>query len=115
MKTYFFAILLCALAMYSCTACEGAASSVSDCEKRDLETGAYRCWYGEVKAYVLGQTIDKKECGPLTKEEYDNIEKYMEDGRKQIESLGGKIDKFKIDCNSNYIIISMLALLLLFL
>ena len=115
MKAYFFVILLGALAMYSCTDCDGPASSLSDCEKRDVPTGAYRCCFGDFKVTVLGITKETKECGPITKDQYDNIEKLIEDSKKQIESLGGIVDRYDVDCNSNYIIISMLALLLLFL
>ena len=115
MKAYFFVILLGALAMYSCAECEGSGSSVSDCEKRTLPAGAYRCCYGESKVTFMGETQETKGCGPITKDQYDNIEKYMEDLKKQSEAFGAKVDKFSIDCNSNYIIISMLGLLLLFL
>jgi len=115
MKAYFFVILLGALTMYSCTECKGSATSVSDCEKKTLSEGEYRCCFGDIKVTIMGKTQEIKECGPLTKEQYDNFEKYLEDGIKKIEAFGGKIDKLSIDCNSNYIIISMLALLLLFL
>jgi len=115
MKAYFFVILLGALAMYSCAECEGSASSVSDCEKRTLPTGAYRCCYGESKVTFMGATTETKGCAPITKDQYDNIEKFMEDLKKQSEAIGAKVDKLSVDCNSNYIIISMLGLLLLFL
>ena len=115
MKAYFFVILFGALAMYSCANCEGPATSVSDCEKRTLPAGGYRCCFVDFKVTVMGEPQITKECGSLTKEEYDNIDKVLEDGKKRVEEFDGKIDKFSIDCNSNYIIISMLTLLLLFL
>ena len=115
MKAYFFVILFGALAMYNCADCEGSASSVSDCEKRTLPEGAYRCCFADVKVTIMGQTKESKEFGPITKDQYDNIEKFMEEAKKQVEAFGGKIDRYEVDCNSNYIIISMLALLLLFL
>ena len=115
MKAYFFVILLGALAMYSCDVCSGTASSVSDCEKKDIPTGVYRCCFVDFKVTAMGATTETKGCAPITKDQYDNIEKYMEDAKKQMEAFGAKIDKYDVDCNSNYIIISMLALLLLFL
>ena len=115
MKAYFFVILLGALAMYNCEECEGTGSSLKDCKQRDIPEGAYLCCFAEFKITVMGMTQEGQQCGSLTKEQYDNLDRYMEDTRRQIESLGGKIDKYEIDCNSNYIIISMLSLLLLFL
>ena len=115
MKAYFFVILFGALAMQSCTKCGGLATSISDCEKRTLPAGDYRCCFVDSKVTVMGEVQITKECGSLIKEEYDNIDKVLEDGKKRIEEFDGKINKFSIDCNSNYIIISKLALLLLFL
>ena len=115
MKAYFFVILLGALAMYNCTDCEGPASSLSDCKSRTLPGGAYRCCFVEAKGTYMGTTSETKACGSVTKTEYDNIEKLIEEAKKQMEAIGGKIDKYDVDCNSNYIIISMLGLLLLFL
>ena len=115
MKAYFFVILLGALAMYNCEACEGTASSLKDCKQRDIPEGAYLCCFADFKITLMGMTQEGKTCGSLTKEQYDNLDKYMEESSKEIEALGAKIDRYEIDCNSNYIIISMLSLLLLFL
>ena len=115
MKAFLFTILLGALAMYNCASCEGTASSVSDCEKLDVPEGGYRCCYVDYKVTVLGVTQEKKECDSVTKEQYDNIDSYIDNSIKQVESLGGKVDKFSVDCHSIYLIGSLLSLLLLFL
>ena len=109
MKSFIFIILLVILlSQYECsTECTGTGSSKKDCNTRNLSEGEYKCCY----YYWKFGGDEHKQCRALTRTEYENFEKYI----KTYEDIAKKADKFSFDCNSNYIIISMLWLLLLLL
>ena len=82
------------------------ATGVDDCNARDKVnvdgSEAYRCCYLE-----SGQI---KMCVPLTKDQYDEID----DAIDKFEGQPGYED-VSIDCRANYIMISLISLILLFL
>lgn len=81
------------------------ASSAKDCHDLTVQTGYKYC------CYVDGKDKDGNEskgCMPVTEENYKNIKDYIDSLKKL--STGGKINKF--DCNSNYLRISLISLLL---
>ena len=84
--------------------CENPDSSrvsVDYCNSLQVDTGDYRCCFVE---YSGG-----KDCRSLSKEEYDDIDKAIDD----VESNGyGDVD---IDCGSKYIISSLLTVILILL
>ena len=108
-----FSLILIALLMmqYDSKACldltGGTATGVDDCNGRDKgkdSTGneIYRCCYLE--------SGEAKMCYPVTKEVYDEID----DAIDEYESQTGKSD-VSIDCGTNYIMISLISLIVLFL
>ena len=93
--------------------CGGVANSQSDCEKLKLGEGYYRCCFVEQEGKVQGQSIDYKGCVPVTKEIYDKIDDYIDEQEDNAEA-GVEIDEYSIDCGSNYLVVSLLIIILLF-
>ena len=60
-----------------------------------------------------GENIELKLCNSITKEQYDNIKDYIKEKIKENGKGGAKCRKFSIDCNSNYLVFSLLSLILL--
>ena len=92
---------------------EQDASKQKDCEKYKLEDGDYKCCFVEFK---IGPD-EGKFCEAYSKEKYDKIEEDVKKAKDGIEEDGVKVkyDKISIDCGAQYIIISLLSLILLFL
>ena len=103
-----FAILLVLQFNFVTNDCEGSASKVEDCQSKTLGTGQYKCCLYEVE-YDGGSGSG---CVGVTKEEYDNIDDYIDKAEENSEYADPDID---IDCSSNYLLISLLSLILLFL
>ena len=56
-----------------------------------------------------------KSCIPVTQTDYDKIKDYIKDYEKEAkDELGFEVD-ISIDCASNYVMISLLSLIILFL
>ena len=93
---------------------EKTASGVGDCE--NLKAGDYyKCCFVDYE-YTdpeNGEGHDKY-CEPITKDFYDNIKDEIDKEEKAAKAAGGKAD-ISIDCSSNYVMISLLTLILLFL
>ena len=84
---------------------ESSPSSAKDCQNHKVPTSMKYC------CFVSGKDKNGKEskhCIPLSEDSYNNIKKYIEDAEKL--SDGGKIKK--LDCNSNYLKLSLISLLL---
>ena len=109
MKSFIFLILVVILlSQYECVEeCSGSGSNSSDCNNRDLRASDYKCCY----YYYEMAGREYKECVPISKVEYDDFEQYL----KFYEKVKKAADKFSFDCSCNYIIISMLWLVLLLL
>ena len=93
---------------------DGTVKDEDNCHNRKLEDGDYRCCFVEVEGTFQGQKRESKSCLPLTKDEYDKIDDLV-DAQKKAVGEGNQIDDSSIDCASNYIMISLLSLILLFL
>ena len=81
------------------------SNGVEDCNSRKLPDGStyYRCCFVEIE----DEGSELKTCIPLTKEQYDDIDGTIKSLKKQ-----GDYDDIEIDCESNYIILSLLSLIL---
>ena len=99
--------------------CDGhGASSVDECQKYkfneddvDGDGNPYKyCCYS--KAEADGKT--KTECISLTQKDYDDIDDFIDDLEKLAKDYA-KIDAdYSVDCSSNYIMISLLSLIVIF-
>ncbi len=93
---------------------DGTVNDEDICHDRTLQRGVFRCCYVEAEGTFDGKKSKVKLCVPVTKEQYDEIEDFVDAMKKDVDE-GDKIDEYSIDCASNYIMISLLSLLLLFL
>ena len=103
-----FAILLVLQFNFVTNDCSGDASKVEDCQSKTLGTGEYKCCLYETE-WDGGSGSG---CIPLTQDQYDNIDDFID---KEEENSGLDDIDIDIDCNSNYLLISLLSLILLFL
>lgn len=111
MKTLYVLLVLTLIAQCLSTKCVDFTqqpSKAEDCNNRELDSGYYRCCFMEVETKKSGKT---KYCGPVTKEQYDDIDDYIDKAEDNAEVT---VEDFSIDCGSNYIVISILSLILLF-
>ena len=96
--------------------------SADDCKDKltdyDKDNGNAYCCY-----FSYSKKSENNRCTGLSKKEYDNIGKYMKIQKKYLEmgKIQNEIDpdddyedvgKIKVDCNSNYIKLGILILLL---
>ena len=82
-------------------------SGVEDCEKLNAGEGYHCCFW---KSKYKGETY--KACDTVSNAEYDDIKDYI--SKLEDESEDEDAD-LSIDCNSHYITISLLSLILIFL
>ena len=81
------------------------STGVEDCNSRKSpdDSSYYRCCFVEIE----GNGSELKTCVALTKEKYDDIDGTIKSIKEQ-----GDFDDVEIDCDSNYIILSLLSLIL---
>ena len=113
MKTLYALLIILLFAQIICDAddvdgCDGTEKKNADeCNKINPANGFYRCCFIKIK-FEDGRSWEG--CTPVTKAQYDDIDDAIEDYEKN-----AKADIDSLDCGSNYIIISLLSLILLFL
>ena len=109
MKTLYALLIILLFAQIICDAdgCYGTKKKNADeCNKINPAEGFYRCCFIKVKS----EEESYEGCYPVTKAQYDDIDNAIEEYEKNAEA-----DIDSLDCGSNYIIISLLSLILLFL
>ena len=111
MKVLFALISILLLSfIYSDEKCSRETEKKSDCHNIKLSDEKKCCYFNYIYTDEDGKEQEAKGCGDLTKAEYDAIDKYIDDIKKDYE----KDEKFKIksiDCNSYYLHITILSLL----
>ena len=111
MKTLYALLIILLFAQIICqeddvVLCDSAKKKNADeCNKINPVEGFYRCCF--IKGKFEGES--EEGCISITKAQYDDID----DAIEAYEKAGGDVDS--LDCGSNYIIISLLSLILLFL
>ena len=112
MKTLYALLIILLFAQIICDA--GDVDECGDAEKKNADEcnkinpgeDFYRCCF--IKGKFEGES--EEGCTSVTKAEYDDIDDAIEAYEKAFEA-----DIDSLDCGSNYIIISLLSLILLFL
>ena len=110
---YIFAIIVF-LWQTNCERCIGSSQPTKrdDCISRDLDEGYYKCCYAVTE--IENQSEKEIHCAELNKEQYDDINKYIKDSKEEYKQRTGKTVKdASVDCNSNYVVISLMSLILL--
>ena len=89
-----------------------SASSSDDCKDLKVSGDGNHCCYLYVKGEYEGKTSESESCIEITKEEYDNIDDYIDKAKDNAEKYGGKYKKYEIDCNSSFLTNSLLGIIL---
>ena len=111
MKTLYlilFAFLVYQISSRVCFDIMSAPSKASECHDSTDKDQYYRCCYMYVKD-KSGQEV--KMCVPIDEASYKEIGKTIDEQKKNYPDL----DKIQFDCNSKYVALSVLSLILLLL
>ena len=92
--------------------CSGTASKYDDCKGKKTSDSTAYCCYVESEGTVLGKKKTSKECEELSKAEYDNIKDYVKTQKQLAETFGAKDVDMDIDCESSYLKICLLSLII---
>ena len=84
------------------------------CTGREAGEGYYKCCFLKSEYEEDGKKGTYQGCWPVTKDQYDKIKDTIEELEK-LDNEGDSKSSVSLDCSSNYIIISILPLILLFL
>ena len=112
MKALYALLVLLLVSPYLCESCDfgGDTKGVSDCNGRSLDKDDGEAYCCLIKAKYEG--VKRDSCIPITQSEYDDIKGLI----KELENSDElDLDDVSVDCGSNYIIISLFSLILLFL
>ena len=112
MKALYALLVLLLVSPYLCESCEflDDTKGLSDCNSRSLdkEDGEAYCCFIKYKY----EGVKLESCIPVTQGQYDDIKGFI----KTLENSDEMdLDDVSVDCGSNYIIISLFSLILLFL
>ena len=86
-----------------------------DCNSASVQQGdikLYRCCYLYINVTALGQTTDTKVCIPATKAIYDEVGTLTNMMKKSAQELNAQLYSFEINCDSKYLVIPILSILL---
>jgi hypothetical protein len=110
MKTLYLILFAFLVSQISSRKCVEATlpTKASDCHDSTDKDAYYRCCYIYVKD-KSGQEV--KTCFPIDEATYKDIGKAIDEQKKNYPDL----DKIKFDCNSKYVALSVLSLILLLL
>ena len=124
MKVFAALLIVLLVSQYYCEkTCSSfvSANSYDDCKDLELSSNGYRCCYLEYTYYLLGEKVTTKRCDDISKYYYDNLDDYEDTIEIIVDALGGNNVNVKtIDCgskrtnDSNYLVISLVSLILLF-
>lgn len=117
MKVQYLILFALLLSLYNCEDCSSIEpEKASNCH--DNKKDGYHCCYltVKIKNTKTGTNGESFSCTLVSDEYYNKIEEYVKDSKKAIEDAQKNTEAtIKIDCGSNYIIYSLLSLILLFL
>lgn len=103
------ALLVSQISSRTCVDITAAApTKASECNDATDKTSFYRCCYMYVKDKA---GTEVKMCVPIDEATYKEIGKTIDEKKKAYSDL----DKFEFDCNSKYVALSILSLILLLL
>ena len=124
MKVFAALLIVLLVSQYYCEkTCSSfvSANSYDDCKDLKLSSNGYRCCYLEYTYDYLGEKVTTKRCDDISKYYYDNIDDYEDTIEVIVDALGGdNVNVKTIDCgskrtnDSNYLVISLFSLILLF-
>ena len=106
MKAIYFFLIALFICLCSSKDCEKTnPTSAKDCIGGEVGKDYYKCCYQIIK--YTGKN-EEKFCNAFTKEQCDDIKKYKEDMKNKIKDL----EMIDVVCNSKYLVLSVISLLL---
>ncbi len=94
---------------------EDVVRQASDCHSNQKSKEDSKCCYIDYKYYQDGNLEEKKFCQEYKKEKVDNFIPVYKSLKGAITSKGGSIDRYEVNCSSNYLYISLLSIMILLL
>ena len=91
-----------------------AATGYKDCKDLTVSGNYKYCCFIKNSVSYKGQSSEYKSCESLTKEQYDQIKKYIDEVEAEAKKEGYEY-KIEINCKSNYLQYYLATLLLLIL
>ena len=108
----FLAILLISHSYQSECDDKTGPSNKKDCNSLKVSAGSYKCCFAHYKGKGNGSKGEYKTCEEIDQETYNRIKDYIKEAEEAAKNAGGKLT-LKIDCSSNYLLISTMSLILL--
>ena len=116
MKKTLFLLLVILLISYSYQSeCDDneSAKKAKDCKDLKVDDGMYKCCYVKSEGEYDGKKEKGEGCGEIDETNYNRIKDYIKDLEDGVKKLGGKLDVKKFDCSSNYLLFSIMSLIIL--
>ena len=117
MKKTLFLLLVIWLISYSyqseCDDKEEGAKKVKDCKDLKVNPGMYKCCYVKGESEYDGKKEKGEGCQEIDETNYNRIKDYIKDWEDSVKKSGGKLDVKKFDCSSNYLLFSIMSLIIL--
>ena len=98
-----------------CTDRTVVPNNAKDCNDRTPGEGAIKCCYVKYFYFNDGKLTNTTRCSPIDQTNYDLAAKSLKSIKGHLTANGAVIDTFIFDCSSNYLYISLLSLMILFL
>ena len=86
-----------------------------DCNDAVAEIGGvkvYRCCYIAINATIQGGSSGSRLCYPVTKAIYNKVDTLIDIVKDSADEIGAKISHLEVNCNSKYLVNSILLILL---
>jgi len=72
----------------------------------------YKCCYVNQKYYEQDDFVNISRCTGYSKEDYDRLDKLVKSKKGYLNSIGGIIEHYEVNCSSKYLYISLLSLII---
>ena len=120
MKVFHIFLIILSASLYKAAeeiSCQDKApvTKASECHSRKVSETDAKCCYVNYKYYQNGDVEEGQICKEEKKLNVDNFIPAYKSKKGSIIAAGGSIDKFDVDCSSNYLYISLLSLMILLL
>ena len=113
MKALYLILFLCAFLNVALgELCRETIVQSNVCPSFTVPEGYYRCCYVKTSGKVAGQSAEIQICAPITEEIYKNIDDYIKKSKEEAKQEGIEVDKISVDCRANYLVFSLLSLIL---
>ena len=84
----------------------------SDCYYLPIEIGHYKCCFVKRIYYFNEDFKNTTRCRSYNRESYDHISKITKSHKAYLNSRGGIIESYEVDCPSNYLSLPLLSLII---